>query len=287
MDKRAGAKARKAPTPTAQARKAAAAARRAIAEAEAAAATAPSAVQVPAPPATDAKTTAMFDDVMLGQLDAILAELKNPTDDVPGPSAADDDPPQGTQESPEAGTPDPVAPLWARLVADPGFAPEHLARTAVLRLGPDAQDWATRMRQRYRDASPDGLARLAVAEHVARARRIGLGALFGGAVGAVTSLALLARTQARMVLTIAAGYGHDPTAEARGRELLDLLRAPRLTQPGMVAALNGGRLLGGIAIRRVAARLVPFGAGMIGVLHSGRSTEALAIRARAAYRSRP
>jgi hypothetical protein len=143
------------------------------------------------------------------------------------------------------------------------------------------------MRQRYRNASPDGLARLAVAEHVARARRIGLGALFGGAVGSVTSLALLARTQARMVLTIAAGYGHDPTAEARGRELLDLLRAPRLTQPGMVAALNGGRLLGGIAFRRVAARLVPFGAGMVGALHSGRSTEAVAIRALAAYRSRP
>jgi hypothetical protein len=55
----------------------------------------------------------------------------------------------------------------------------------------------------------------------------------------------------------------------------------------MVAALNGGRLLGGIAIIRVAARLVPFGAGMVGVLHSGRSTEAVAIRALAAYRSRP
>jgi hypothetical protein len=219
---------------------------------------------------------------MLGQLDAVLAEL-NASDDVQGQQEADD-PPQGTQGRPGADTPhDLVAPLWARLVADPGYAPEHLARTAVRRLGPDAQDWADRMRQRYRTASPDGLARLAATEHIAQARRIGLGALFGAA-GSATSLAVLARTQARMVLTIAAGYGHDPTAEARGRELLDLLRAPRLTQPGTVAALNGGRLLGGVAIRLVAGRLVPFGAGIVGALHSGRSTEAVAIRALAAYR---
>jgi hypothetical protein len=260
------------PSPTAQARKAAATAKRAVqAERQRA-----------------AKPEVVLDDALLDQLDAVLAELDparlEPAE--PGPTQLKPaDPPQATvQPVPEqrAGT---RPPLWARLVADPGYAAEHLAREAVRRLGPEAGDWVARMRLRYPTATSDGLARLATAELIRTARRQGAGALFGGAAGSGAALAVLARTHARLILTVAAVYGLDPTADARDREVLDLLRVPRLTQPGVVAGLNGGRVLGALAARRLAARAVPFGAAIAGIIHSGRSTEALAVRAVRAYRN--
>lgn len=257
---------RAAPSPTAQARRAAAAARRAV-QAEQARQRAGTEAARPDP---------ILDDVLLDQLDAVLADL----------DLAETDPPHTTVPPEEAFGPAVTPPpLWARLVADPGYATEHLAREAVRRLGPQARDWADRNRRRYPAATPDGLARLAVTEHVRTARRQGAGALLGGVAGSVAAVTLLARTQARLVLTVAAAYGHDPMSEARTREILDLLRLPRLTQPGLVATLNGGRLVGAVLLRRLAARAIPLGAAVTGAIHSGRSTEAVAVRAVLAYRN--
>jgi hypothetical protein len=260
------------PSPTAQARKAAATAKRAV-QAEQARAERAKPEPVRDPVLDDVPIDDVpIDDVLLDQLDADLADLATLADLEPPIAAA-------RLEPRELG-----APLWARLFADPGYAAEHLAREAVRRLGPNARDWAAQTRRRYPDATAHGLARLAVTGHVRTARRHGAGALLGGATGAVAAAAVLARTQASLVLTVAAAYGVDPTAEARAREILDLLRVPRLTQPGLVATLNGGRLVGGVALRRLAARALPFGAAVVGAIHSGRSTEAVALRAVQAYR---
>jgi hypothetical protein len=218
----------------------------------------------------------LIDDLLLAQLDAVLAELDPAPAPVDVEIAVNATPTAADQERP---------PLWAHLVADPGYAAEHVARDAVRRLGPDARDWAVGMRVRYPGATSDGLARLATAEIVRSARRQGAGAVFGGTAGSWAAVAVLARVQARLVLTIAAVYGLDPTADLRAREVLDLLRVPRLTQPGLTAARNGGRLIAGVALRRLAARTVPFGAAVAGALHSGRSTEAVAVRAMRAYRN--
>jgi hypothetical protein len=267
------------PSPTAQARRAAATAKRVV-EAEEAERASQAVRASQTERQRSAKSEVVLDDLLLEQLDAVLAELDPPQATVL-PAAV----PQRAARPPAETAAGNRPPLWARLVADPGYASEHLAREAVRRLGPEAADWTARMRRRYPTATSDGLARLATTKLVRTARRQGAGAIFGGAAGAGAALAVLARTHVRLVLTVAAVYDLDPTAEARGREVLDLLRMPRLTQPGMVAGLNGARLVGALAARRLAARTVPFGAAVAGAIHSGRSTEALALRAVRAYRN--
>ena len=150
----------------------------------------------------------------------------------------------------------------------------------MLRLGSQAREWVDHIRERYPLARPDALARLAVEEHVRTARRQALANT--SAVGSLAEVGLLGRTQASLVLTIAAVYGSDPTADDRVRDLLELLPIPRLTQPSLAAAGNVGRLLGAVAVRRVGARLIPFGAAVAGVIHSGRTTAG-----RGAARDRP
>ncbi len=167
--------------------------------------------------------------------------------------------------------------MWDQILADPGFAPEHLVRDAVRLLGPQAKDWVDRTRERYPQARPDALARLAAEEHVRTARRQAMANTT--AVGSWAEVGLLSRTLASLVLTIAAVYGADPTAQARTRDLLELLPIPRLTESSLAATGNVGRLLGAVAVRRVAARLMPFGAGVAGLIHSGRMTEDVAMRA--------
>jgi hypothetical protein len=211
--------------------------------------------------ATEAVAAEVLDDKLLAHLDAVLADMEAPV--VMAPLVASPQPPR--------------APLWARVAVDPGFTAEHLAREAVWRLGPPARDWVDRTRTRYPGARPDALARLAVAEHVRAAR---LQAMTNTTIaGSLANVGTLARTHARLILTVAAAYGVDPTAEARVVDLLELLPVPRLTQPTVAAASNVGRVLGAIAVRRIAARVAPFGASIAGAIHSGRSTEDLARRA--------
>jgi hypothetical protein len=177
------------------------------------------------------------------------------------------------------------APLWAMIVADPGFTSEHVAREAVRRVGADARDWVAWVRGRYPGAGADAIARLAAQQYATIARRHGTGTAAAGLAGSVAGVGDLARIQARLVLTVAAAYGLDPTSMDRARELLELMRVPRLTQPTLAAVRNGGRLFGAVVLRRVAAALVPFGGAIAGAVHGGRSTEDLAARAIERYRN--
>ncbi len=175
-------------------------------------------------------------------------------------------------------------PLWARLAADPGFAAEHAAREMVDRLGPSVRDWLRRASHRYPTASPDGLARLAVMDAVRLARRQGVASGAGGVLGTTTAGALLVHSHARLVLTIAAAYGFDPTARERAHDLLVVLRVPRLTQPAPAALRNAGRFVASFAVRRAAAHLMPFGAAIAGATIGARGTRAVADRATAHFR---
>jgi hypothetical protein len=177
-----------------------------------------------------------------------------------------------------------LAPLWARIVADPGFVPEHLAREAVHRLGHDARDWVRQARDRYPEAGPDGLARLATVEYAKLARRQGAASGPAGLWGSMTASGIFAHTQARLVLTIAAIYGEDPASEDRVRDLLELLRVPRFTQPAPAALGNIGRLFAGLALRHAAARSLPFGAALATAVQGRRSIEDLAGRTVQHYR---
>jgi hypothetical protein len=201
---------------------------------------------------------------VLAELDVVLADASAPAS---GPDTA------GSASQP--------APLWTLLVADPALAPEHLAREAVRRLGPVAREWVDRTRERYPQARPDALARLAIEEHIRVARREAMAN--ATALGAWAEVGLLGRTQARLALTIAAVYGADPTAEDRVRDLLALLPIPRL-QPSLATAGKVGRLLGAVVVRRMGARMIPFGAAVAGVIHSGRTTEDVGLRAIAHFR---
>ena len=167
-------------------------------------------------------------------------------------------------------------------MADPGYAPEHVAAEAVRRLGPEAGAWVARLRSRYPDASPDGLARIAARECTRLARRRGAAA---GTVGALATIGVFAHAQSRLVLTIAAAYGFDPTSEARARELVRILRVPRFTEPTVAALADSGRLMAGYAARALVNRIVPFGASLVGAVQAGRDSADVAARAVRFYRS--
>lgn len=194
-----------------------------------------------------------------------LAQLEIPLD-LPTPAPA-----------PASG---PDIPLWAHLLADPGFAPEHVARMAVRRLGPQSAEWVASMRERYPEATDEALARLATAELTRAARR-------AGAAGAVGALLAVAVVQARLVLTIAAVYGEDPTAEERVRDLLTLLRVPRLTEPTRPALTHVAAIAGGVAVRRAASRIIRLGGAVAGAVQGARSTHDVADRAMEHYRRKP
>jgi hypothetical protein len=202
----------------------------------------------------------------------------------PEPDVAVQPPIAGTLPEPDWRTEQPV-PLWAWLIADPGYAPQHAAREAVRRIGPEARHWVDRMRERYPAARPDGIARLAAAEFGRAARRHGSATSAAGVLGSIGATGVIAQEQARLVLAVAAAYDFDPTARERADELLELLRLPRLNQKAMPAVGNAARLLAGVAVRRVAARLVPFGAALTGAIQGARGTDDVARRAMAHYRA--
>ena len=74
-------------------------------------------------------------DDLITELDRVLADL----DPTPAPDEEDRA----------------KAPLWAMIVADPGFTSEHVAREAVRRVGADARDWVAWVRGRYPGAGAD------------------------------------------------------------------------------------------------------------------------------------
>ena len=161
------------------------------------------------------------------------------------PPAADD---------PVAETTGPPGTLWERMRADPQYAPEHLALEAVRRLGPEARDWAARTRTTRPELSDDALAALAVKRFTNLARLSGAVSGATGLPGAVVDVGVLAWTQARMVLHIAAAYGADPTAADRATDLLVLQRVHKVAETARLA-------LGVAAGRERAARLFEATAG--------------------------
>jgi uncharacterized protein (DUF697 family) len=193
--------------------------------------------------------------------------------------------------------------LWSRMKADPQYAPEHLALEAVRRLGPEAAEWAARTRAERPGLTPDELAALAVKRFTTLARLSGALSGVAGLPGAVVDVGVLAWTQARMVLHLAAAYGVDPAATERATDLLVLQgvhkvaatartalgvaagreRAGRLFSDGrggtvLKLSLRLARMAGVRAGRKVFAKVVP-GAGVIlGTWVNSAATKSLAKR---------
>ncbi len=222
------------------------------------------------------------------------------------------DSPTGT-DAPSEEASGPPGTLWTRMKADPEYAPEHLALEAVRRLGPEARRWADRTRAEQPGLSPDELADLAVRRFTNLARLSGAVSGATGLPGAVIDLGVLAWTQARMVLHVAAAYGLDPTAQERATDLLVLQRvhkiaetarlalgvaagrerAARLFDASAVRPLSGVMMKLGVklaqmagirAAKRMFAKVVPGASVILGTWVNSAATKDLARRARERYR---
>jgi hypothetical protein len=207
----------------------------------------------------------------------------------------------------------PPGTLWARMRADPQYAPEHLALEAVRRLGPEALQWATRTRAEQPDLHPDALAQLAVKRFTTHARISGAMSGAAGLPGAVVVVGVLAWTQARMVLHIAAAYGLDPTIPERATDLLVLQKVHKVAETARVAlgvaagrerasmlfAGSSGAPLGRVmlrlgvklaqmagirAARRMFAKVIPGASVLLGTWANSAATTDLARRSRELYR---
>lgn len=207
----------------------------------------------------------------------------------------------------------PPGSLWSRMKADPQYAPEHLALEAVRRLGPEAAAWAERMRIEHPDRTPDQLAEMAVKRFTTLARISGAVSGVAGLPGAVLDVGVLAWNQARMVLHVAAAYGHDPSAPERATDLLVLQRVHKAAQTARLALgvaagrtratmlfagaasrpLSGVMLRLGVklaqmagvrAARRMFAKIIPGASIVLGTWVNSTATKDLAMRSRDLYR---
>ncbi|MFC0003646.1 hypothetical protein [Micromonospora siamensis] len=231
-----------------------------------------------------------------------------PTDPVV-PPAAGPAPADGT-DAPDA----PPARLWDRMRDDPQYAPEHLALEAVRRLGPEAARWARRARADRPGVSAEELAEQAVRRFVNHARFSGAVSGAAGLPGAVIDVGVLAWTQARMVLHVAAAYGVDPEHPDRATDLLVLQKVHKVAESARLAlgvaagreragALFGAggqgplgramlrlgvrlaQMAGVRAAKRVAAKVIPGAAIVLGTWANSSATTDLAARARTLYRA--
>ncbi|ROP33157.1 EcsC family protein [Couchioplanes caeruleus] len=202
--------------------------------------------------------------------------------------------------------------LWARMKADPQYAPEHLALEAVRRIGPQARGWAERAREEQPGVSGEALADQAVKRFLNHARLSGAVSGAAGLPGAVVDVGVLAWTQARMVLHIAAAYGVDPAGSERATDLLVLQRVHKVAETARLAlGVAAGReraslLFAGVADRpltgvmlrlgvklaqmagvraakRMFAKIVPGAAVVLGTWVNSAATKDLARRTRELY----
>ncbi|WP_446213749.1 EcsC family protein [Micromonospora sp. IBSANI012] len=239
-------------------------------------------------------------------------EPTTPTPPPASPAAAVTPPATraGEPDAPEA----PPARLWDRMREDPQYAPEHLALEAVRRLGPEAAEWAARVRAERPDVSADDLAEQAVRKFVNRARLSGAVSGAAGLPGAVIDVGVLAWTQARLVLHIAAAYGVDPVHPDRATDLLVLQKVHKVAESARLAlgvaagreragALFGhgaqnplgkvmlrlgvrlAQMAGVRAAKRMFAKVVPGAAIVLGTWANSSATKDLAERACALYRT--
>jgi len=225
-------------------------------------------------------------------------------------SAAEPTAATSTDDDPSAAPP---GSLWARMKADPQYAPEHLALEAVRRLGPEAQRWAGHTRAQHPGITPDTLSHLAAQRFTNHARFSGAVSGATGLPGAVVDAGVLAWTQARMVLHMAAGYGADPADPDRATDLLVLQRVHKAAETARLAlgvaagrarasrlfATADDRPLSGVtfklgvklaqmagirATKRMVARVIPGAAVVLGTWANSAATEDLARRTRRHYR---
>ncbi|WBB52131.1 EcsC family protein [Verrucosispora sp. WMMD573] len=207
----------------------------------------------------------------------------------------------------------PPATLWDRMRQDPQYAPEHLALEAVRRLGPEAAQWVQRIRAAQPGIGAEALAEQAVRRFVNQARLSGAVSGAAGLPGAVVDVGVLAWTQSRMVLHVAAAYGVDPTHPDRATDLLVLQKVHKVAASARVAlgvaagreragALFGGggqaplgrvvlhlgvrlaQMAGVRAAKRLFAKVVPGAAIILGTWANSSATKKLAERSRALYR---
>ncbi|MFI7606121.1 EcsC family protein [Micromonospora sp. NPDC049366] len=236
-----------------------------------------------------------------------------PADGHPAPTPSPDRvpavPPAASADAPDT----PPARLWDRMREDPQYAPEHLALEAVRRLGPEAAQWARRARSEQPGVAADALAEQAIRRFVNHARLSGAVSGAAGLPGAVIDVGVLAWTQARMVLHVAAAYDVDATHTDRATDLLVLQRVHKVAESARLAlgvaagreragALFGSggqgqlgkvmlrlgvrlaQMAGVRAAKRVFAKIVPGAAIILGTWANSSATKDLAERSRALYR---
>ncbi|MFI7574280.1 hypothetical protein [Micromonospora sp. NPDC049497] len=229
-----------------------------------------------------------------------IARATEAPDLTPGP---DVEPASGRTPGSELGR------VGRKVLDHPGFAPELLALAAVEAVGPQAREWAARLRSAYPDAGDDGLARLATRRFVRQAGAGGAVAAVAGLLAPVAELAAVLWTQANLVLHVAAAYGRDPGHPDRAVELLVLtqvhpdalsaraalaaardLDAPgaepwaRVAEAAWRLATPLAAQAGGWLALRVASRLLPGAALVAAATGDAAAAERLAARAVAAYR---
>ncbi|MFI6241878.1 hypothetical protein ACIBEF_18575 [Micromonospora sp. NPDC050795] len=244
-----------------------------------------------------------------------------PTDTDPEPAAARQATPAEPQTTPAAPAERPAEPalgrtpeselraVAARVLDHPGFAPELLALAAVRTFGPGAAGWAAGLRDRYPDASADGLARLAARRFVRSAGAGGATAALAGFFAPVAELAAVLWTHSELVLHLAAAYGKDPTHPDRAVDLLVLTQVhpdrasaaaalaaaesagdpvegawPRAAEAAWRLAAPLTAQAGGWVALRLVARLLPGAAVLAAALGDAAAADRLAARTVAVYR---
>jgi hypothetical protein len=200
------------------------------------------------------------------------------------------------QTPPPPSRPEPVpTPLWEKIKASPRYAPELLASAAVDTLGGQVEEYARWLAGTYPHATPDAIARYAAQRYAKGAGYASLAAALSPPWGTLAQGAALIWAHARLVLLIAAAYGHSPTAPERVPELLVLLgvhddvptaqaalraagthpaAGPVSGWSGLARTLAGP--LSGLGLR---SRLLPGAGLLLGAVYSGSATERLARRA--------
>lgn len=238
----------------------------------------------------------------------------NPDQQIPGQRAPLPDPAElSTVVEAEA----PPAGLWDRMRADPQYAPEHLALEAVTRIGPAATAWAAGVRAQYPNSHPDYLAQAAITRFTRHARLSGAVSGAAGLPGAVLDMGVLAWTQCRMVLHVAAAYGLDPSHPDRATDLLVLQKVQKTTEAARLAlgvatgrerlgnalssvsrgvvkgskrrafgqlTLKLAQMAGVRAVKRLLAKILPFASIILGSWANSAATKELAQRTAEYYK---
>lgn len=145
--------------------------------------------------------------------------------------------------------------LWDRFRSDPKNAPQYLALAAVDRWGEQARTYAAQVRREHPEATNQQLAQMVKSRHALLARMEGAAAGVpssvapgpGTAAAVLPDLGALAWLQSRMVVHIAAVYGHDTTDREMAAELLVL--------QGFYNSTRAARVVLTEASKRVATRL--------------------------------